>query len=140
MSSEKDAQDERAVLISQLVEVDELHLNISQQVIVTTQDKLELCLNKYLKKSEKKKEWLTPFGLLVAIVIVFVSANFKEFIFAKETWEAIFIILGIGSFFWFTITIKNAFNSIDVKNIIEELKLGEKNRSTQKNTIGDDVQ
>jgi hypothetical protein len=45
MSSETPQQNEPAVLLNQLFEVDELHLNVSQQVIVTTEDKIRLCLS-----------------------------------------------------------------------------------------------
>jgi|LGVF01.1.fsa_nt_gb hypothetical protein len=45
MSSETPQQNEPAVLLNQLFEVDELHLNVSQQVIVTTEDKIRVCLS-----------------------------------------------------------------------------------------------
>jgi len=128
MSQDTNDQKERAVLLDQLVEVDQLYLNVSQRVIVTTEDKINLCLTKHFKNAEKKREWLTPLSLLIAIIIVFATSNFRAYILSAATWEAIFIILGVVCVGWFFLTIKNAFLKIEIENIIEELKLGDKKK------------
>ena len=128
MMNDANSQKERAVLLDQLVEVDQLYLNVSQRVIVTTEDKIKLCLGKHFKNVEKKREWLTPLSLLVTIIIVFATSNFKAYILSAATWEAIFVILGIVCFAWFILTIKNAFQNIKIENIIDELKLGDKQK------------
>jgi len=53
MNQDTTDQKEKAVLLSQLVEVDQLYLNVSQQLIVTTEDKVKLCLNEHYKNAGK---------------------------------------------------------------------------------------
>ena len=132
MNQDTTDQKEKAVLLSQLVEVDQLYLNVSQQLIVTTEDKVKLCLNKHYKNAEKKREWLTPFSLFVAIALVFATSNFKPFILSAATWEAIFIILAVSSLCWFLFSIKSAFRNIEIDLIIDELKAGGKSKPQNK--------
>jgi len=132
MNQDTTDQKEKAVLLSQLVEVDQLYLNVSQQLIVTTEDKVELCLNKHYKNAEKKREWLTPFSLFVAIALVFATSDFKLFILSAATWEAIFIILAASSLCWFLFSIKSAFRNIEIDLIIDELKAGGKSKPQNK--------
>lgn len=114
-------QKDHSLFVKQMLEV-EVYPNLSQQVIMTTEDRLKLCLKENMKKAEKKNDWITPFSLLIAIITSFVTASFKDFIVSSKTWEAIFILVGIGSLVWLGLTIKNAFFKIDVEKIIEELK------------------
>jgi hypothetical protein len=114
-------QKDHSLFVKQMLEV-EVFPNLSQQVIMTTEDRLKLCLNENMKKAEKKNDWITPFSLLIAIITSFVTASFKDFIVSSKTWEAIFILVGIGSVIWLGLTIKNSFFKIDVEKIIDELK------------------
>ncbi len=46
-----------------------VYRNLSQEVIITTEDKVKLCLIEHLKKMENKKEWLIPLGILIPLII-----------------------------------------------------------------------
>lgn len=117
----KNEQQEHSLFVKQMLEV-EVFPNLSQQVIMTTEDRLKLCLQENLKKAERKNDWITPFSLLIAIITAFVTATFKDFIVSAKTWEAIFILVGVGSFIWLVFAIRQAFFKIDIENIIKELK------------------
>ena len=91
----KNEQQEHSLFVKQMLEV-EVFPNLSQQVIMTTEDRLKLCLQENLKKAERKNDWITPFSLLIAIITAFVTATFKDFIVSAKTWEAIFILVGVN--------------------------------------------
>lgn len=42
-------------LTSQLITVSEVNLNVSQGIIITTEDKVQICLSKHLKRMEKRR-------------------------------------------------------------------------------------
>jgi hypothetical protein len=105
-----------------LVSVSEVHLNVSQEVIITTEDKVQLCLSKHLKRMEKKKGWIAPFGVLLTIIVTLVSSTFKDMGLDAATWKAIFIITGIISFVWLVYSVDAAMKSEKVEDIISELK------------------
>jgi hypothetical protein len=121
---------EKELLIQEFLGAEELHINVDQTVIITTEDKLELCLNKHLKKAERKTAWLAPGSIFLAVLATLLTTSFKDFILSAEAWKAIFIIVDIATFAWFIIALCLAGNSVGVKDIIEELKLttGKKNR------------
>jgi len=104
----------------------EVFRNLNQRIIIITEDKLEICLSKNLRKAEKKYDFIAPLGILIAIIIVFVTANFKNIILSSQTWEAIFIIGGIATFIWLIIALKHAFVKINLDHIISDIKTSQK--------------
>jgi K+-sensing histidine kinase KdpD len=111
-------------LAHQLVNVSEVHLNVSQEVIITTEDKVQLCLSKYLKRMERKQSWITPLGIVLAIALTLVTSSFRDIGLDAATWRAIFILGGIISIFWLVWSIKEAFQSKKIGDVVAELKKG----------------
>ena len=109
----------------------ELFINFNQQIIITTEDKLKICLDENLKKAEKKYDWIAPLGILIAIIIAFVTATFKNIIFSSETWKAIFFIGGITTFIWLIIALKHAFVKINSDHIISDIKTSQTDSEKQ---------
>ena len=105
-----------------LVASELLLMNLPPEVITTTADKVRLCLTVNLNKMEKKQRWLTPFSILIVILVALISSNFKDMGVDASTWKAIFIIAGIGSFLWLLYSLKEAFCSVKIEDIINELK------------------
>ncbi len=105
-----------------LVNVSEVHLNVSQEVIVTTEDKIRLCLSKHLDNMGKKRGWIAPLGILLTIILTLVTSDFTDMGFDAPTWQAIFVVSGIISLMWFLNSVKNALKSEKAEDIIGELK------------------
>lgn len=103
-----------------------IHTNLSQDVVITTEDKLKLCLLEHQDTLKMKSDWKTPVAILATLVPVFLTADFKKtFGIPSDTWTAVFIISCIITFFWSLLTIHQAYkvrNSGDIKNIISEIK------------------
>ena len=110
------------LLIQQLVSVERVSLNLSQSVIVTTEDKLRLRLQAHLSAAEKTKDWIAPFFLLVSLSLALLSADFKDLLFSASTWKAFFIIAAILSAVWLAFTLRQAFHSRSLDSLIEEIK------------------
>ena len=104
--------------IESLVNVSEVHLNVSQEVIVTTEDKMRLCLSEHLKRMEKRKSWVAPLGILGAIVVTLVTSTFKDMGLDAATWKAVFIITGLISLCWLIHSVKESWNSEKMEDII----------------------
>ena len=109
-----------------------IHKNIGQELIVTTIDKLKLCLLDTRNSLTIKREWLTPLTLLVAIFTTIVAADFSDFILKSNVWSAIYIIGAILSFLWLCKSGFRAFknrNEGSIERIIENL-IKETNKRT----------
>jgi hypothetical protein len=93
-----------------MVNVSDVHINVSQNLIITTEDKLRLCLSEHLKRMERKNSWITPLGILIAILVTLVTSTFKDVGLSADTWRAIFIIAGVLSLGWLIWSIKPNFS------------------------------
>lgn len=109
-------------LVEQLVSVDRVSFNISQVVIVTTEDKLKIILTNYKKNVSKSKDWVAPLSLLIAIIATLVTAKFNNVIFPEDTWRAIFLISSFASFIWLLMALVFQRNTISIDKLIEEIK------------------
>jgi len=109
-------------IADQLVNIEKIHINTSQNVLITTEDKLRLHLSDYLNRLEKRKEWVAPFGILLTIIVTLATASFKDFVLKPDTWKALFIIFGIISLVWLVKSIKESFSSPKLDDLLNKLK------------------
>ncbi len=112
-------------IANQLMTVTNVHLNTSQEVIITTEDKVQLCLTNHLKRMEKKRDWIAPLGIFLTIVITFFTTSFKSVgSFSVDTVKALFVISGVLSFAWLFKSVITAWKSEKIEDIVQELKKG----------------
>lgn len=109
--------------IQKSVMIDEIHSNTSQELIEITSDKLKLILKENLDSIESTNAWQMPLSLLIAIVLVFCSASFKNALgLSADTWCAVFFISGCLCALWLIITlfkIKKSQTLDDLMSIIK---------------------
>lgn len=114
---------QRSRKISQTVPVQQVHDNISQEVITITADKLELALLSHTECLVKRDAWQMPLSLLVGVIIVFCSSNFKlAFGITPDTWAALFIFFGAVCFLWLVRSLFRLTKAVSVKALIEIIK------------------
>ena len=113
--------------LESMVSVDRISLNISQSVIVTTEDKMRLSLESYIKSLSRKTEWVAPLSLLVAIFATLATANFHDFLLEAATWKAMFVMTGLGAFTWLIRSLLALRDTIPIEELIDELKTGNSN-------------
>lgn len=120
LSEEKATLNEKSLADQLRINVDVVHINTSQQLIITTEDKLHLCLLRNKQYLGKKTAWITPLGILLTLVVTFATTTFRDIGFSAYTWEAIFFIAGILAFVWLLWAIIQAIRAKSV-DIAKEL-------------------
>lgn len=100
-----------------------IHTNIKQRIIVTTEDKIELCLMRYRSAFESKARWIGPFSAACSFLLALATARFEpKYGVDAPVWQAIFIILFLFFLGWTAKWVVSAFRSSNLNEIISELK------------------
>jgi hypothetical protein len=107
---------------TQLVNVTKIHQNLSQEVIMITEDKARLVLSEHLKKMDIRRDWVAPLGIFLAITITFSTSTFKDAILDSATWRALFILVGALSFLWLLWAVYRALKAEKIEDVVEQLK------------------
>ena len=107
---------------NQIVNVSELHMNVSQDFIITTEDKLRLLLVQHVDRIGQKRVWVTPFGILMTVGLTLINSSFKNAGLSAATWQAIFIIGGIMSAAWLVRAVFLAIKSETIEDIVKRIK------------------
>lgn len=109
----------------QYITVSQWHINATQEGIITTEDKVRLCLNEHLRHMEKKQAWIAPLGILLTIVLTLITTDFKGALgLDASTWRALFIVAAILCAFWLASAVWQALHSVESDDIVEMLKKG----------------
>jgi hypothetical protein len=111
-----------------LLQVSNFHYNLEQDLIIITEDKIKLCLIEYIGSLSKKDKWKYHLEIFITIILVFITADFKSFVFNRDVWTAIFFISGCITLFFLIISIFQAFKN---KASLEELMLALKKISKE---------
>ena len=111
------------------------YLNLGQGTIVTTEDRVRLCLQNAIDRLGAKRAWWTPSALLVTLLLALTTAEFKEqFAISAATWQAFFLFLALFSLIWTVVAIWKAKGvKISVESIVSEIKQPTANKESTKN-------
>lgn len=127
MSDQETDKGDNITSVEQLVSVERVSLNVKQSVIVTTEDKIRLSLDSYLRSSQRHTDWVAPLSLLITIIATLVTATFNDLGLSSATWKAIFVIAGIGSAIWLIKALLALRNMTTIEELIDEIKTGNRN-------------
>ena len=120
-----------------IVENTDIFDNIGQTIFMITRDKFKLLLIEHIDAIIKRKTFLLPLGLFLAIALTFCTADFKNFLFLKKAhWESIFALAGAVCLF-FTVQgfIRSRGEKSKIDFLIKEIK---KESSKTKEEVGVD--
>lgn len=111
-------------LQQEFYQTNKIYCNLEPVFIITTEDKLRLCLQNAIDLLGTKREWWTPSALLVTLVLALTTAEFKEkFVFPAATWQAFFLLLVLVSLIWTAKAIWKATRvEVSVESIVSEIK------------------
>lgn len=103
------------------------YTNIAQEFIHITSDKIKLCLLENQEVLKAKTGWITPLGILIALIAALVTADFKKtFLGLKpEVWEALFIISSILCSIWLIHALCRSYkyrHKGGIEDVIKKLK------------------
>ena len=112
-----------------------IHWNLESVFIITTEDKLRLCLHKNIDRLDVKRKWWTPLVLFVSLLLALTTAEFKEqFTISAATWQAFFLFLALFSLIWTVMAIWKAKGvKVSVESIVSEIKQPTANKESTKN-------
>lgn len=102
-----------------------VHTNIGQEVIVTTVDKVKICLMENRECLSAQKEWVTPLSLFIALITTLAAAEFRKFMFEPAVWQAIYLMSSFVTFFWMLDKIRSAWkirSKASIDTIVSTLK------------------
>jgi len=75
--------------------------NIQTDLILISEDKVEIILMKNKKALSSAHSWVTPTSLFLSFLATLITADFKTTLgLTGENWKVVFIILLIASFVW----------------------------------------
>lgn len=112
--------------LGDLVHVPKLYINVPEEVIITTEDKLRLWLLEHGKRMGMKRGWVGPLALFLSLILTLVTTDFKSIGLEAAVWKFIMIVEVIGSFGWLVFSVKEALQARKMEDIISELKKGSK--------------
>ena len=110
-----------------------IHKNIGQEIVLTTVDKVRICLMTNRDYLTAQREWLTPLGLFLSLLTTLVAAEFKSIIFKPDIWFAIYLVGSILTFVWLCGSACRAWGvrgQGTVDSIVNELKAQTKQQSS----------
>lgn len=93
--------DENGFIGGSHVPVDSIHENVSQVVIVTTEDRLRNILNDYERTLDNRKPWIAVMSVFLTLVTTLVASEPTDFLLSKEAWRIVFGGATVAAFFWF---------------------------------------
>src|SRR3989442_265939 len=113
-------------IADELVRQSKVYSNLGQEFIMTTEDKLRLCLRDHADCLASKERWVAPVSLFFTFLIVFATADFHEALgLSKATWQAVFVLCTFASVIWSLWTIVAALRTRrSIDDLIRALKQG----------------
>ena len=111
-------------LHQQVRQTNTIHWNLEQDTIITTEDKLRLCLHNAIDRLDAKRKWWTPSALLVTLILALTTTEFKkQFTIPAATWQAFFLLVAVVSLIWTVMAIWKAKGvKVSVESIVSEIK------------------
>lgn len=121
--AQENARNAEKIILGGLSQVNEFNLNVAQNIITITEDRLRLHLIGNLKKMERKNAWIAPLGIFLAIMLSFITTDFKDIVGLKAaTWQAVFIIAAILAFIWLIYSVVQLTKTETIDELIEKIK------------------
>jgi hypothetical protein len=98
-----------------------LLLNVDQEAIVLSKDRLELRLLKFLPRLRNLRELLTLLGVLATSLGALVTSKFQDVWLSAAAWRYTYVLFSLGSLIGLVSTIIKLFRSKTHEQFIEEL-------------------
>jgi hypothetical protein len=106
------------------VTINAVYMNTSQEIIVITEDKAQLCLHKHLSAIEGRRDWQTPAAVLLTLGLSLLTADIHDFIFPKAAWQAVYMIAALLVVVWLIVAFFRLVKRHTVEDLITEMKDG----------------
>ncbi len=98
--------------------------NLDNEILIISTQKLKSVLFEAKSSLGRKDLWITPLILLITLIGLFVTTEFKQFIVPADTWRAFFIMLSLLSVLWLIWAVCRSLKSRKVDEILNECMQG----------------
>lgn len=103
-----------------------VHVNLGQQMMILTEDRLRLDLNEWSSSTKRRRQWQVPAGMLLTEVAAFVTSSFHDTVgISGQQWEALFRTLIVVTVFWLLAALVRGRRASSADSLIERLKTGQ---------------
>ncbi len=103
-----------------------IHKNLTQDVIMTTQDKLRLAIIEYRDVLASRKEWISAGSLSLSLLTSLMLAQFQDKLgLSADTWRALYGFFFSLAFFWLINSLIRLYRNRkrgDVDYLIQQIK------------------
>jgi hypothetical protein len=100
-----------------------VHVNVGQQMLVVTEDKMRLGLNELVHAARNRQAWQAPAAMFLTEIAVFTTANFHAAIgVSGDQWQALFRALLVVTFLWLVTAVVRGRPGPSVKSFLDSLK------------------
>jgi hypothetical protein len=111
------------VISGEIISKSTVHYNLGQDVIIITEDRMRLKIDKHLRKISEARFWVTPLSVVVPIVLALLTADFHDWLLGATLWKSIFLLAAMGFGVWTIVAIVKAVsNRTNVDDLIHDLK------------------
>ena len=88
-----------------------IHKNVDQEILVTTVDKIKICLMEHRDCLVAKSEYVTPLSLFLTLVTTLAAASFRDFVLPSAVWQAVYFICTGLAFYWLLRAVYHAWSN-----------------------------
>jgi hypothetical protein len=125
-----------SAVADQMLQLTNVNVNVAQELILTTEDKVRLYLNEHVRLIEQRKAWHTPAGIVLTLVLSFVGTSFHDsrisesWVISKDTWQAFFMFLTLASVVWLGHALRQRPKCFSIEQIVQLMKKSSLSRTT----------
>jgi hypothetical protein len=112
----------REAVNKEIAQTSRVVMNVSQETLVISVDKVRLCLLEHISLLEKRKDWIAPASIVISIIATLATSTFKDAWLDAATWRAVFVVALILSVCWSLKTIYDALKAPTLDDVISKLK------------------
>lgn len=85
-------------------------------------DRLKLILTEFVRRAERRHDWIAPVGLCLPLLLTLVAADFHDkFGFSAQQWEAVALTSLLAGVVWFGYSIRQYFLAPSVEHVLTEI-------------------
>ncbi len=118
--------DSRGVIRPITVPVASIHENLSQVVIMTTEDKLRNIFYEYDATLQNKRPWVAVLSVFLTLVATLITSEPSDFLLPKESWQTAFGGGAVAAFFWLASSVRSALvawrKPMSVEDFVQRVK------------------
>jgi deoxyribodipyrimidine photolyase-like uncharacterized protein len=101
--------------------------NVDQTVILVTEDKLRLCLERFERRRAERNAWHAPLGMFLTIITTLVTMSPRDVVFNASVWTATYLMGAILTAIWLIRAASKAYRArrdptAAVEGILREIR------------------